>query len=539
VIQAEKGVPNLKHIMFNKGVSSHAQAPVEQQGVDTFAKTLEQKVERRVAEKHEEPKDIEKKPLFENRNDKPMEESHNRTPKEKVNKDKDVESIKDRIKKLKKALNESGEEIPIELENLISELEVLEAIPQELMVSLETLVENFVEMENVELDKPVLEVVQQLPEELKTQVSELLSEVKVMDSQTPDVEPLKESEEAEPFQVKLESVMESIDQTIDAIQSEGSEEVDKDLVKVLNHIKEVLGEAVNKDSEQNEETSVKLRGLEKAFNMVESMGVKENKPALNKLQELMNQQKAPVEVKVESRPTTDGNNLDFSSQKETGPGMAEVKPLDTDIKLEDAEVKVEVKGEVADKTPTKTNVESDTPKTNVQKTETTLVVEQTVDQLVEVKETIEVSKIQTTQVAKVHQNILNQVLDAAKMSFNLEDETSEMLIKLKPNSMGNVELKVSIEKGVLLAEFNVESQIVKEALESNLADLRNALSDKGFSIHDLNVSVNQEQANQQQQHPRQRFVRQQNRIELQTAEHLFERASLESYNTASTIDFLG
>ncbi len=103
--------------------------------------------------------------------------------------------------------------------------------------------------------------------------------------------------------------------------------------------------------------------------------------------------------------------------------------------------------------------------------------------------------------------------------------------------MGNVELKVSIEKGVLLAEFNVESQIVKEALESNLADLRNALSDKGFSIHDLNVSVNQEQTNQQQQHPRQRFVRQQNRIELQTAEHLFERASLESYNTASTIDF--
>ncbi len=62
---------------------------------------------------------------------------------------------------------------------------------------------------------------------------------------------------------------------------------------------------------------------------------------------------------------------------------------------------------------------------------TTLVVEQTVDQLVEVKETIEVSKIQTTQVAKVHQNILNQVVDAAKMSFNLEDETSEMLIKVK------------------------------------------------------------------------------------------------------------
>lgn len=454
MIQAEKGVPNLKHIMFNKGVSSHAQAPVEQQGVDTFAKTLEQKVERRVAEKHDQPKNIEKKPLFENRNDKPMEESHNRTPKEKVNKDKDVESIKDRIKKLKKALNESGEEIPIELENLISELEVLEAIPQELMVSLETLVENIVEMENLELDKPVLELVQELPEELKTQVGELLSEVKMMDHQTSDVEPVKVSDEVEPFQVKLESVMESIDQTIDTIQSGSPEEIDEDLVKVLNHIKEVLGEAVNKDSEQKEETSVKLKGLEKAFNMVESMGMNEDKPALNKLQELMNQQKAPVEVKLESRPTTDGNNLDFSSHKETTPEMAEVKTtIDVDVKLEDADVKVEVKDEVADKTPTKANVETDTPTTNVQKSETTLVVEQTVDQLVEVKETIEVSKIQTTQVAKVHQNILNQVVDAAKMSFNLEDETSEMLIKLKPNSMGNVELKVSIEKGVLLAEI--------------------------------------------------------------------------------------
>lgn len=92
--------------------------------------------------------------------------------------------------------------------------------------------------------------------------------------------------------------------------------------------------------------------------------------------------------------------------------------------------------------------------------------------------------------SKPQNNILNQVIEHAKLS--LTDEGSEMLLKLKPESLGNVTMKVIIERGMLIAKFDVESQIVKETLESNLQDLRSALSDKGFEIQQFDVSVNQD-----------------------------------------------
>lgn len=86
-------------------------------------------------------------------------------------------------------------------------------------------------------------------------------------------------------------------------------------------------------------------------------------------------------------------------------------------------------------------------------------------------------------------SIYNQIIESAKLS--LTDETSEMYLKLKPDNLGNLSMKIVIERGMLVAKFDVESQTVKQAIESNLEDLRNTLSDKGFAVQEFNVSVNQ------------------------------------------------
>ncbi len=113
-----------------------------------------------------------------------------------------------------------------------------------------------------------------------------------------------------------------------------------------------------------------------------------------------------------------------------------------------------------------------------------------------------------------------------------------MLLKLKPNSLGDLKLKISIQRDVVVAEFNVESQVVKEALESNLEDLRNALSDKGFNVHELNVSVNQDQKDQSQQQFGQRH--QMRRIAgIETGIEESYMPSLEGVGSESTIDTLG
>lgn len=134
--------------------------------------------------------------------------------------------------------------------------------------------------------------------------------------------------------------------------------------------------------------------------------------------------------------------------------------------------------------------------------------------------------------------ILEQVTEAVKTHFKADEFKSEMVMKLKPESLGNVSLKVSVEKGIVLAEFQVESQAVKQALESNLQDLRSALQDKGFNVFDLDVSVRKD--NRQPQQEQRRGQRTAAVRGIAAAERLEERMqSLETLQRESTIDYLG
>jgi len=87
----------------------------------------------------------------------------------------------------------------------------------------------------------------------------------------------------------------------------------------------------------------------------------------------------------------------------------------------------------------------------------------------------------------VEQDVLDQVTE--KLEVSLFDNKSEMVIKLKPNDLGNVTVKISIENGVMNAKFLADSMKVKETLESNLNNLKETLKDQGLNVQDLSVSV--------------------------------------------------
>lgn len=135
--------------------------------------------------------------------------------------------------------------------------------------------------------------------------------------------------------------------------------------------------------------------------------------------------------------------------------------------------------------------------------------------------------------------IMEQIVDSVKTNFKTDDGKSEMIMKLKPESLGNVALKVSIDRGIVLAEFQVDSQAVKQALEANLQDLRSALHDKGFNTFDLNVSVRKDNQQQQNSNSGKGLRNRTARIEG-SMERIEERLmSLESVQRESTIDYLG
>ncbi|BDU50107.1 flagellar hook-length control protein FliK [Haliovirga abyssi] len=84
-------------------------------------------------------------------------------------------------------------------------------------------------------------------------------------------------------------------------------------------------------------------------------------------------------------------------------------------------------------------------------------------------------------------NILEQVENGIKMNFN--SSTKEMKIKLHPEELGELEIKIRIEHNIMKAEFVVDNQKVKEILENNFNNLRNNLNDKGFSGAEINVTI--------------------------------------------------
>lgn len=98
--------------------------------------------------------------------------------------------------------------------------------------------------------------------------------------------------------------------------------------------------------------------------------------------------------------------------------------------------------------------------------------------------------VQQTTVQQIpKQEIFSQILEAVKAQVKLSDHGSSMIVKLQPEQLGNVELKLNIQKGVVLAELKVENEIVKAAIESNLDDLKQSLNNKGYSINQINVNI--------------------------------------------------
>jgi flagellar hook-length control protein FliK len=87
-------------------------------------------------------------------------------------------------------------------------------------------------------------------------------------------------------------------------------------------------------------------------------------------------------------------------------------------------------------------------------------------------------------------DIINQVIK--KADIFVQGSHQEMVMKLEPESLGKLNLKIVIENGLVTAKFVAESQQVKEVLESSFNQLKDALQQKGITVQGFSVSVKQE-----------------------------------------------
>lgn len=83
--------------------------------------------------------------------------------------------------------------------------------------------------------------------------------------------------------------------------------------------------------------------------------------------------------------------------------------------------------------------------------------------------------------------VFEQIVEKAKLI--VDDNKQEIRIKLKPEILGELILKMEVEKGSLLAKVLVDNYRTKELLEANLYQFKEEMKDNGLEIKTFEVFV--------------------------------------------------
>ena len=91
--------------------------------------------------------------------------------------------------------------------------------------------------------------------------------------------------------------------------------------------------------------------------------------------------------------------------------------------------------------------------------------------------------------------VMQQIM--ARVNTISAEGFAELKMTLKPESLGDVSLRIITQNGVVMAMFVAESQRIKEIIESNFNQLRYALEAQGIEVSQLFVSVGEDDSQQQ------------------------------------------
>ena len=92
------------------------------------------------------------------------------------------------------------------------------------------------------------------------------------------------------------------------------------------------------------------------------------------------------------------------------------------------------------------------------------------------------------------ERIFNQILEG--ISANAGPETTSIELQLNPESLGRVSITVSTKDGVLTAQIAAQNQIAKEAIESQIAALKESFEEQGLKVEEVEITLASRQFDQ-------------------------------------------
>ena len=96
-----------------------------------------------------------------------------------------------------------------------------------------------------------------------------------------------------------------------------------------------------------------------------------------------------------------------------------------------------------------------------------------------------VEQVEKQLTATEKMDIPNQIIQQTKVIKGIED--TQMVIKLKPEHLGELTLKFVLDKGAVSASFHSDNQQVRNIIESSLVELKQELADQGIKISHMGV----------------------------------------------------
>ncbi len=99
----------------------------------------------------------------------------------------------------------------------------------------------------------------------------------------------------------------------------------------------------------------------------------------------------------------------------------------------------------------------------------------------------DVPNVQETFLSNETREIMDQIMDHIKV--NAKPDMDELQMQLHPESLGTVKVNLTNKAGEITAEFKVQNETVKAAVEAQLNELRETLRESGTKVTEVSVSV--------------------------------------------------
>ena len=112
--------------------------------------------------------------------------------------------------------------------------------------------------------------------------------------------------------------------------------------------------------------------------------------------------------------------------------------------------------------------------------------------------------------------VFEQIVEKAKLI--LDENKQEIKIKLKPEILGELILKMEVEKGALLAKILVDNYRTKELLEANLYQFKEDMKENGLDIKTFEVFVGTNEDFERENRHEFNFNQRQSRLKIKNDE---------------------